>query len=115
MKGRFAAVAFDRAGSSAALVWVKLGSRPQRRLAYTFPEDGPHPPASQLYVSPRGAVAFSTPTAIGFLSAPPARGAASYEELDSGPGVEPESLWAYDEGHRLYWRHDDLRMSASWR
>src|SRR4051794_8974739 len=89
VKGRFAVVAFDRAGSPAALVWVKLGSRPQRRIAYTFPDGGPHPPASQLYVSPRGAVAFSTPTAIGFLSAPPAHGPASYEELDSGPGVEP--------------------------
>jgi hypothetical protein len=115
VKGRFAAVAFDRAGSPAALVWVKLGSRPQRRIAYTFPEDGPHPPAAQLYVSPRGAVAFSTSTAIGFVPAPPTGGAASYRELDSGPGVEPESLWAYDEGHRLYWRHDDVRMSASWR
>jgi hypothetical protein len=115
VKGRFAAVAFDRAGSPAALVWVKLGSRPQRRIAYTFPEGGPQPPAAQLYVSPRGAVAFSTPSAIGFLSAPPAGGAPSYRELDSGAGVEPDSLWAYDKGHRLYWLHDDVRMSASWR
>jgi hypothetical protein len=115
VKGRFAAVAFDRAGSPAALVWVELGPRPQRRIAYTFPEDGPRPPAAQLYVSPRGAVAFSTPTAIGFLSPPRAGGAASYRELDSGAGIEAESLWAYDDGHRLYWRHDDVRMSASWR
>jgi hypothetical protein len=115
VKGRYVAVAFDRAGSPAALVWVKLGSRPARRLAYTFPEDGPHPPAAQLYVSPRGAVAFSTDTAIGFVTAPAAGTPASYTELDSGPGLEPESLWAYDAGHRLYWRHDDVRRSAAWR
>src|SRR3954468_3800839 len=65
VKGRYVAVAFDRAGSPSALVWVKLSSRPERRIAYTFPEDGTHPPAAQLYVSPRGAVAFSTETAIG--------------------------------------------------
>jgi hypothetical protein len=115
VKGRFAAVAFDRAGSAAVLVWVKLGSRPERRIAYTFPEDGPHPPAEQLYVSPRGAVAFSTETAIGYLGTPRAGSPASYTELDSGPGLAPESLWAYDDGHRLYWRHDDVRKSAAWR
>jgi hypothetical protein len=96
-------------------VWTKLGERAAPRVVYTFPDAGANPPAEQLYVSPRGAVAFSTSTAIGFVPAPPTGGAASYRELDSGPGVEPESLWAYDEGHRLYWRHDDVRMSASWR
>src|SRR2546423_15638691 len=63
VKGRFAAVAFDRAGAPAVLVWVKLGSTPERRIAYTFPDGGPRPPAAQLYVSPHGAVAFSTETA----------------------------------------------------
>ena len=115
VKGRYVAVAFDRAGSSAALVWVKLGARPERRIAYTFPEDGTHPPAAQLYVSPRGAVAFSTETAIGYVAPPRAGSPSSYTELDSGPGLAPESLWAYDQGHRLYWRHDDVRRSAAWR
>ena len=115
VKGRFAAVAFDRAGSTAGLGWVKLGSRPERRIVHTFPEGGPHPPAEQLYVSPRGAVAFSTPSAIGYIATPRAGRPASYTELDSGPGLAPESLWAYDQGHRLYWRHDDVRKSAAWR
>jgi hypothetical protein len=115
VKGRFAALAFDRAGGPAVLVWVKLGPRPERRVAYTFPEGGPRPPAAQLYVSPQGAVAFSTPTAIGYVAAPRSGSPASYSELDGGPGLEPESLWAYDSGHRLYWRHDDVRKSAAWR
>src|SRR5437763_1682916 len=106
VKGPFAAVAFDRAGSAAALVWVKLGAHPERRLAYTFPEGGPHPPAAQLYVSPRGAVAFSTPTAIGYIAPPPPGSPPQYEELDSGPGLSPESLWANDPAHRLFWRSD---------
>jgi hypothetical protein len=115
VKGRYVAVAFDRARSPAALVWVKLSSRPVRRIAYTFPEDGPHPPAAQLYVSPRGAVAFSTDTAIGYVAPPQGGSSGEYTELDSGPGLAPESLWAYDTGHRLYWRHDDVRRSAGWR
>src|SRR4051812_36535303 len=115
VKGRFAAVAFDRSGAPAVLVWGKLGARPLRRVAYTFPEGGPPPPAAQLYVSPQGAMAFSTATAIGFLTAPQAGSPASYTELDSGPGLSPESLWAYDSGHRLFWRHDDVRKSAAWR
>jgi hypothetical protein len=115
VKGRFAAVAFDRVGGPAVLVWVKLGSRPERRIAYTFPEGGPHPPAVQLYVSPQGAVAFSTPTAIGYLTAPRAGSPAAYTELDSGPGLAPESLWAYDSGRRLYWQDDGVRKSAAWR
>ena len=115
VKGRFVAVAFDRAGAPAVLVWVKMSSRPQPRIAYTFPDGGPHPPAAQLYVSPRGAVAFSTDTAIGYVTAPRAGDPPGYRELDSGPGLAPESLWAYDRGHRLYWRHDDVRKSAAWR
>jgi hypothetical protein len=115
VKGRYVAVAFDRARSPATLVWVKLSSRPERRIAYTFPEDGTHPPAAQLYVSPHGAVAFSTETAIGYVTPPRAGTPATYTELDSGPGLAPESLWAYDTGRRLYWRHDDVRRSAAWR
>src|SRR3954471_7216389 len=67
VKGRYVAVAFDRTRSPAALVWVRLSSRPERRIAYTFPDDGAQPPAAQLYVSPRGALAFSTDTAIGYV------------------------------------------------
>ena len=115
VNGPYAAVAFDRPGSAAVLTWVRLGTHPVRRVAYTFPEQGPHPPAAQLYVSPRGAVAFSTPTAIGYVA--PLRSGAPprYEELDSGPGLSPESLWANDSAHRLYWRNDGVRKSVPWR
>ena len=115
VKGPYAAVAFDRAGSPAVLVWAKLGARPETRVVYEFPADGPHPPAAQLYVSPRGAVAFSTPSAIGYIAPPRAGSQPRYEELDSGPGLSPESLWANNSAHRLYWRSDGVRKSAPWR
>jgi hypothetical protein len=115
VKGPYAAVAFDRAGSSAVLVWVKLGAHPERRVAYEFPVDGPHPPAAQLYVSPRGAVAFSTPSAIGYIAPLRTGRPPRYEALDAGPGLSPESLWANNSAHRLYWRSDGVRRSAPWR
>ena len=71
--------------------------------------------AEQLYVSPRGAMAFSTPTSIGYVAPPHGGGPAAYTELDSGDALWGDSLWAYDEGHRLYWRNDGVRKSASWR
>jgi hypothetical protein len=115
VKGPYVAIAFDRAGSSAVLVWAKLGARPDRRVSYTFPEGGPHPPAAQLYVSPRGAVAFSTPSAIGYIAPPRSGRPPRYEELDAGSGLSPESLWANDGAHHLYWRNDGVRKSAPWR
>ncbi|HEY0632115.1 MAG TPA: hypothetical protein VGC98_08660 [Thermoleophilaceae bacterium] len=115
VKGPYAAVAFDRTGSAAELVWVKLGESTERHVAYTFPEGGPHPPAEQLYVSPRGAVAFSTPSAIGYVAPQRAGGEPRYEELDAGSGLAPESLWANNDAHRLYWRNDGVRKSAPWR
>jgi hypothetical protein len=96
-------------------VWAKLGDHPDRRIAYTFPEDGPHPPAAQLYVSPRGAVAFSTPSAIGYIAPLRPGREPRYKELDAGSGLSPESLWANDDAHRLYWRKDGVRKSAPWR
>jgi hypothetical protein len=115
VKGPYVAIAFDRPGSAAALVWTKLGDHPDRRIAYTFPEDGPHPPAAQLYVSPRGAVAFSTPSAIGYIAPLRSGREPRYKELDAGPGLSPESLWANDDAQRLYWRKDGVRKSAPWR
>ena len=115
VKGPYAAVAFDRADGPAVLVWVKLDGRSEPRIAYTFPDDGPHPPAEQLYVSPRGAVAFSTPTSIGYVAPPRGAEPPAYTELDAGDGLWADSLWAYDEGHRLYWSNDGVRKSAAWR
>jgi hypothetical protein len=115
VKGPYAAVAFDRAGSTAVLVWAKLGARPERRVAYEFPQGGPHPPAVQLYVSPRGAIAFSTPSAVGYIAPLRTGQPPRHQELDSGPGLSPESLWANDQAHRLYWRTGDLRKSVPWR
>jgi hypothetical protein len=115
VKGPYAAVAFDRADGPAVLVWAKLGARAQPRIAYTFPDGGPHPPAEQLYVSPRGAVAFSTPTSIGYVGPPSGGAPPAFTELDSGDALWADSLWAYDQGHRLYWRNDGVRKSASWR
>src|SRR5256714_15620384 len=70
VKGQYAAVAFDRAGSAAALVWVKLGAHPESRVAYTFPEGRPHPPAAHPDGSPRGAGAVSATTALGDIAPP---------------------------------------------
>src|SRR4051812_12812916 len=115
LKGPYVAVAFDRADAPAVLVWVKLGDRAKPRVTYTFPDGGPHPPAQQLYVSPRGAVAFSTATAIAYIAPPRGSGLPASSELDSGSALWADSLWAYDQGHRLYWRNDGVRKSASWR
>jgi hypothetical protein len=115
VKGPYTAVAFDRAGSPAVLVWAKLGAHPERRVAYEFPVDGSDPPAAQLYVSPRGAIAFSTASAIGYIAPLRAGQSPRYKELDGGPGVSPESLWANNSAHRLYWRRAGVRKSAPWR
>ena len=115
VKGRFTAVAFDRADAPAVLVWTKLGERAAPRVVYTFPDAGANPPAEQLYVSPRGAVAFSTSTSIGYVAPPRGAGPPAFSELDSGSALWADSLWAYDEGHRLYWRNDGVRKSAPWR
>ena len=114
--GRYAAVVFERAGSRrGVIVWARLGdSGVSRRIAYRFPR-ATDPPAYQLYVSKRGAIAFSAPSTIGYI-APPQPGAhPRYRLLDRGPRVSARSLWADEKAGRLRWRSGWLRKSARWR
>jgi hypothetical protein len=116
VKGHYAAVVFERAGSRrGVIVWARLGdSRASRRVAYTFPRRT-DPPANQLYVSKRGAIAFSAPATIGYIA--PLRDGRKprYKPLDSGPRVAPRSLWADEHAGRLRWRSGGKRKSIRWR
>src|SRR4051794_19229263 len=116
VKGRYAAVVFQRDGSRrGVIVWARLGDRPVRRVVHSF-RVRTDPPANQLYVSKRGAVAFSAPATIGYIAPPqPGGGAARYRELDGSPHVSPGSLWADEQAGRLRWRSGGLRKSVRWR
>jgi hypothetical protein len=116
LKGRYAAVVLEGAGSRrGVIVWARFGpSAPSPRVAYTFARTD-EPPARQLYVSKRGAIAFSAPSTIGYIAPLEARRKPSYSLLDSGPRVSPGSLWADERAGRLRWRSGDLRKSIPWR
>jgi hypothetical protein len=115
LSGRYAAVVFERDGSRrGVIVWARFGDRPSRRIVHSFRATS-DPPADQLYVSKRGAIAFSAPSTIGYI-APPAPGKEPrYRELDTGPRVSPRSLWADEHAGRLRWRSGPLRKSVRWR
>jgi hypothetical protein len=115
VNGPYLAVAFDRAHSPPVIVWAKLGPDPDRRLAYTFPRATNGPPAEQLYVSRRGAVAFSPRDRIGYIAPLRAGRPPRYTELDSGPGVSARSLWANERTGRLQWINGEVRKTARWR
>jgi hypothetical protein len=115
VKGPYVAVAFDRTHAHDVIVWAKVGPDPERRRAYMFPEPSSGPPAVQLYVSKRGAVAFSTRTTIGYIAPITHGGGPRYTELDSGPGVSARSLWANERTGRLMWTNAGVRKSARWR
>jgi hypothetical protein len=115
VEGRYAAVVFEGSGSRrSVIVWARLGSRPARRIAYRFARAA-DPPAAQLYVSKRGAIAFSAPATIGYIE--PLRDGQEprYRQLDSGRRVAPRSLWADERAGRLRWRSGGLRKSVAWR
>jgi hypothetical protein len=116
VRGRYAAVVFERAGSRrGVIVWARLGdSAVSRRVAYRFAR-ATDPPAYQLYVSKHGAIAFSAPATIGYIAPLRAGHAPSYSELDSGPKVLPRSLWADERAGRLRWQSGGLRKSVPWR
>jgi hypothetical protein len=116
VKGRYAAVVFEGRGSRrGVIVWARLGkSNVSRRVAYTFARST-NPPAEQLYVSKRGAIAFSAPSTIGYIAPLRPGRQPSYSPLDSGPRVEPRSLWADERAGRLRWRSGALRKSIAWR
>ena len=115
LKGRYVAVVFERDGSRrGVIVWARLGDKPSRRVAHAFRAKG-DPPAQQLYVSTRGAIAFSTASTIGYIAPLEPGRAPRYSELDSGPRVAPSSLWADERAGRLRWRSGALRKSARWR
>jgi hypothetical protein len=116
VKGRYAAVVFERNGSRrGVIVWARLGgASPSRRVVYDFSRTT-DPPADQLYVSKRGAIAFSAPSTIGYIAPMRPDRRPRYRRLDSGSGVSPESLWADERAGRLRWRTGGLRKSAPWR
>ena len=116
VKGRYAAVVFEGRGSRhSVIMWARLGrTSVSRRVAYTFPRTT-DPPANQLYVSKRGAIAFSAPSTIGYIAPLRAGHEPEYSQLDSGPRVEPRSLWADERAGRLRWRTGALRKSIAWR
>jgi hypothetical protein len=115
VKGRYAAVVFERDGSRrGVIVWARLGDKPSRRIAHVFRAKG-DPPAEQLYVSKRGAIAFSAASTIGYIAPLEPGRKPRYSELDSGPRVAPDSLWADERAGRLRWRSGALRKSVRWR
>lgn len=115
VRGRYAAVVFERDGSRrGVIVWARLGDRPSRRIVHSFRARS-DPPADQLYVSKRGAIAFSAPSTIGYIAPPEPSVKPRYSELDGGPRVAPRSLWADERAGRLRWRSGGLRKSVRWR
>jgi hypothetical protein len=116
VKGRYAAVVLEGAGSRRGVIMrAHFGpSSASRRVAYTFPRTE-NPQVSQLYVSRRGAIAFSAPSKISYIAPLEAHRKPSYSLLDSGPRVLSSSLWADERAGRLRWRSGDLRKSIPWR
>jgi hypothetical protein len=115
VKGRYAAVVFDGAGSRhGVIVWARLGDKPARRIAYRFARRT-DPPADQLYVSKRGAIAFSAPSTIGYIAPLEPGRRPRFSQLDSGARVVARSLWADEQAGRLRWRSGALRKSVRWR
>src|SRR3954451_2214767 len=115
VEGRYVAVGFEGAGSRrGVIVWARLGEKPSRRIAYRFTSRA-DPPANQLYVSKRGAIAFSAPSMIGYIAPLESGHAPRFSKLDSGPRVVPRSLWADEQAGRLRWRSGGLRKSVRWR
>lgn len=113
--GRYVAVVFQRSGRQHDLiVWAKLGRRPARRIAYSFPRRA-DPPAAQLYVSRSGAIAFSRGTTIAYIAPLEPGSPPRYRRLDSGPHVSARSLWADERAGRLRWRNGGAKKSAPWR
>src|SRR3954471_21494615 len=104
VKGRYAAVVLERDGSRrGVIVWARLGDRPVRRVVHSF-RSRTDPPASQLYVSRRGAIAFSAPSSLGYIAPPQPGDRPRYRLLDRGPRVSARSLWADEQAGRLRWR-----------
>jgi hypothetical protein len=115
VEGRYVAVVFEGAGSRrGVIVWARLGDKPSRRVAYRFKAKS-DPPANQLYVSKRGAVAFSAPSMIGYIAPLQPGHKPRFSQLDSGPRVVARSLWADEQAGRLRWRSGGLRKSVRWR
>src|SRR3954452_15644394 len=87
VEGRYAAVVFEGAGSRrGVIVWARLGDKPSRRGGDRVTSK-PDPPANQLYVSMRGAIAFSAPSMIGYIAPPEPGRDPRFSKLDSGPRV----------------------------
>ena len=115
VKGRYAAVVFERDGSRrGVIVWARIGDRPKSRIVHAFRARS-DPPADQLFVSKLGAIAFSAPATIGYIAPPGNAAEVHYRELDSGPRVSPRSLWADEHAGRLRWQSGGLRKSVRWR
>lgn len=115
VRGAYVAVVLQHSRARrSVIVWAKLGRRPAHRIVYTFPRQE-NPPALQLYVSKRGAVAFSRATTIGYIAPFEPGSPPRYRMLDSGPRVSGRSLWADERAGRLRWRNGAAKKSAPWR
>jgi hypothetical protein len=127
--GRYIGIGFDRNGSGFSnrnqVVWARMGRNPRRRVAYRLqkPTDLSEPRVVELYVSPRGGLAFSmrgirvpdgrNHSAIATVAPLEPGKRPHFRLLDSGVGVVAKSLKAA--GRRLTWKSGSRTEHGRWR